>query len=190
VKLFHRSYKHHTDEQLMKQLSANMDGKIVEELHHRYASKLTSFAARMVMNSATAEDLVQEVFIKIIEKPAAFDTGQKFSTWVYTIAHNLCLNTLRNEQNRDRLLTEHYQVQDQFIYHPEMDVKLIKAKMNSIFKDLSDKEKAVFIFRFEHELNLKEIASILSIPEGSVKSCLYYMLKKISDQLTPYTNTN
>lgn len=174
----------------MKLLSVHIDGKVIEELYQRYASKLTSFNARMLTNRATAEDLVQEVFIKIIEKPNAFDTAQKFSTWVFTIAHNLCLNVIRNEQNRDRLLTEHYDVQEQFIQHTTMDVKLIKAKMNIIFKDLSQKEKAVFIFRFEHELNLKEIASILSIPEGSVKSCLYYMLKKISDQLTPFTNTN
>lgn len=189
MKLFHRTYKHHTDEQLMKMLSDYMDGKVIEELHQRYASKLTSYSARMLSNRATAEDLVQEVFIKIIEKPNAFDTSQKFSTWVFTIAHNLCLNAIRNEQNRDRLLNEHYEQGEQFIQHPTMDVKLIKAKMNAIFKELSEKERAVFIFRFEHELNLKEIASILSIPEGSVKSCLYYMLKKISDQLTPYTHT-
>ncbi|MES2778673.1 MAG: sigma-70 family RNA polymerase sigma factor [Bacteroidota bacterium] len=173
----------------MRLLSAHMDGKVIEELHQRYASKLTSFSARMLMNRTVAEDLVQEVFIKIIEKPNAFDTAQKFSTWIFTIAHNLCLNAIRNEQNRDRLLNEHYEVQEQFIQHSTIDVKLIKEKMNMIFKELSEKEKAVFIFRFEHELNLKEIASILSIPEGSVKSCLFYMLKKLSDQLSPLTNT-
>lgn len=190
MKLFHRSYKHHSDEQLMKLLIAHMDGKIIEELHKRYASRLLSFSARMLMNRTAAEDLVQEVFIRIIEKPSAFDTNQKFSTWVFTIANNLCLNTIRNEQNRDRLLTEHYEVQEQFIQHSTMDARLIKQKMNSIFKELSDKEKAVFIFRFEHELSMKEIASILNIPEGSVKSCLYYMLKKLSEQLSPLTHTN
>ncbi len=174
----------------MKLLSVHMDGTVIEELHKRYASKLTSFSARMLTNRTAAEDLVQEVFIKIIEKPHAFDAEQKFSTWVFTIAHNLCLNAIRNEQNRDRLLQEHYEVQEQFTQHSTMDMKLIKSQVNAVFKDFSEKEKAVFIFRFEHELNLKEIASILSIPEGSVKSCIYYMLKKISDQLTPFTNTN
>jgi RNA polymerase sigma-70 factor (ECF subfamily) len=172
----------------MKLLSLEMDGKVLEELYQRYARKLTSFCNRMLSNKEKAGDMVQEVFIKIIEKPNAFDTQQKFSTWIFTVANNLCLNAIRNEQNRQRLLSEHYIIDEQFIQHPTLDVKLIKTKMNIIFKDLSEKEKAVFIFRFEHELNIKEIATILNIPEGSVKSCLYYMLKKISNHLSPYTN--
>lgn len=178
----------HTDEELMKLLLVSMETKVLEELYHRYARKLTSFGLRMLSNREKAEDMVQEVFIKIIEKPAAFNTDLKFSTWIFTIAHNLCLNTLRNEQNRERILSERFEPQESFTHHSSMDAKMIKAKLNVIFKELSDKEKSVFIFRFEHELNLNEIASILNIPEGSVKSCLYYMLKKISHQLSPYTN--
>ena len=127
----------------MKLLSANMDGKVLEELYKRYARKLISFSSRMLANKEKAEDVVQEVFIKIIEKPESFDWNQRFSTWIYTLAHNLCLNTIRNEHNRDRLLEENYDVPESFTQHSTLDMKVIKEQVNAIFKELSEKEKAV-----------------------------------------------
>lgn len=164
------------------------DQKAFALLYDRYCKKLVSFAAKIIASRERAEDIVQEVFIRIIEKPEAFDPSKKFSTWVFTIAHNLCLNTIRNENNREKLLNEHYDRTEAAIQHLSIDEKLVKQKLNSIFRTLNEKERTVFVLRFEHELSIKEIAEIAAIPEGSVKSCLFYMLKKIAVQLQPYKN--
>jgi RNA polymerase sigma-70 factor (ECF subfamily) len=184
--LFKQSLKSQPDEHLMRLVCEFGDQKAFELLYDRYCKKLLSFCTKIVANRERAEDIVQEVFIKIIEKPDAFDQSKKFSTWVFTIANNLCLNTIRNESNREKLLNEHYEQTEAIIQHLTIDEKLVKQKLNTIFKELNEKERTIFVLRFEHELSLKEIAEIAGIPEGSVKSGLFYMLKKIAVQLQPY----
>lgn len=66
------------------------------------------------------------------------------------------------------------------------DLKVLNDRIKSAFSDLTDKEKQVFFLRFEHEKPLKEIAEILEIPEGSVKSCLFYLMKKMATQLKEF----
>jgi RNA polymerase sigma-70 factor (ECF subfamily) len=183
VKLFKSSYKQYSDENLMLLIIKQQDQVAFEQLYNRYARKLTGFCNRMVQSKEQAEDLVHEVFMKIINQPNAFDTELTFSTWVYKVANNLCLNSIRNHQNREKLLELNYSRAQEFTSHNNIDEHKLKIKINELFKELSEKEKAVFVLRFEHECSVKEIANIIAIPEGSVKSCLFYLLKKYSTHL-------
>lgn len=188
--IFKQVHKHQTDEQLMSLVFARGSEQAFEELYNRYYKKLLWFSMRLVGSKEQAEDIVQDTFIKIIDKPAAFNPALKFSTWIYTIVNNACLTNMRNESQRDKLLTENYvPVHITHLKH-SIDVKLIQQKINTLYKDLSSKEQVVFVLRFEQELSIKEIAAIAQIPEGSVKSCLFYLLKKIAQQLKNYQITN
>jgi len=69
-----------------------------------------------------------------------------------------------------------------------LDAKQLKMELASWYKTLNEKERLVFVLRFEHGLPLKEIAEIAGIPEGSVKSCLFYLLKKVSPIAKTYSN--
>lgn len=182
----HEKYSSMTDELLMKQLITDANKQAFTELYDRYAQKLERYCLRMLKADANAEDIVHEIFVKIVEAPKAFDTNQKFSTWIYTIATNLCLNSIRNNQNRDRLLELHYEQNELTTSFHQIDASNLKARINEVFKELTEKEQKVFILRFEHQIPLKEIASILQIPEGSVKSCIFYLLKKLSEKLKPF----
>lgn len=186
MKLFKTSYKNHTDEHLMSLLVQHKDNHAFEQLYDRYARKLTGFCNRMVQSKEVAEDIVHEVFIKIIEQPASFNLQSRFSTWVYTIAHNQCLNTIRNTQNRSRLIDQNYTQAVEYTSHSNIDASNLKGAINTAYKLLNEKEKAVFVLRFEHELSIREIADIITIPEGSVKSCLFYLLKKFDTHLQPF----
>lgn len=167
----------------MALMAQQTDNHAFEQLYDRYARKLTGFCNRMVQSKEVSEDIVHEVFIKIIEQPKSFNAQSKFSTWVYTIAHNLCLNTIRNQQNRSRLMDQNYSQAVEYTSHSTIDVSNLKGAINTAYKLLNEKEKAVFVLRFEHELSIKEIAEIITIPEGSVKSCLFYLLKKFDTHL-------
>lgn len=170
----------------MSLLVQQKDNHAFEQLYDRYARKLTGFCNRMVQSKEVSEDIVHEVFIKIIEQPQSFKIQAKFSTWIYTIAHNLCLNTIRNQQNRSRLMDQNYSQEVTFTSHTSIDATNLKGAINTAYKQLNEKEKAVFVLRFEHELSIKEIAEIITIPEGSVKSCLFYLLKKFDTHLQPF----
>lgn len=161
-----------------------------EHLYERYFDKLTWFAHGFLNDVQKAEDTVQEVFIHIIERPELFDSGKRFSTWIYTITRNACLNTVRNESNRQRLLGQNVrplQATHSEMHH-ESDLRLLQECLDKAYKGLNDKEKSIYTLRFEEELSIKEIAEIHNIPEGSVKSGIYYMLKKLSGHLKEFNH--
>jgi len=179
------SFNHNrdTDEHLMS-LIARGDEKAFSRLYSRYFEKLVWYAFGFTAQMERAKDIVQEVFVKIIERPEAFDNKRKFSTWVYTVTGNACRNALRNEQNRSVLLNEMAAEGDVMVYsHLKTDVKLLQQQINNLLETLSEKERSIYLLRFEQELSIKEIAAILVIPEGSVKSCIYYLLKKLEAHL-------
>lgn len=177
------------DEQLMLLVSKG-ERKAFELLYDRYFDKLVWFAQSFTNDLHKAEDAIQEVFIKIIEAPEQYDRNKKFSTWIYTLAGNACKNLLRNEQNRSRLLEEN---RPQSSSHTDdkqlsLDHKFLQQRIRSAYAGLNEKEKQLFVLRFEHDLSLKEIAAVINIPEGSVKSGIYYLLKKMSHSLKDFTH--
>lgn len=177
-----------SDEELMR-AAANGNRTAFEWLYDRYYNRIVLFCRQLLNNNQTAaEDVAQEVFMVIIHQPELFDSTKKFSTWVYTIAKNKCFNALRNEQHQQQLLHLHYQANAQTEYQPKTDAGKLKQRITQLFKTLTDKEKTLFVLRFEQELSVKEIAELTQIPEGSVKSGLHYLLKKLSTHLTDFTH--
>jgi RNA polymerase sigma-70 factor (ECF subfamily) len=183
----HISLRENTDEQLMV-LICKGDRMAFEILYDRYFNKLVWFAQRFIYDLQQAEDAVQEVFMKIIEKPERFDGEKKFSSWVYTVTGNTCRNILRDTGNRSRILEEQvvHNMQQDTVQQHKLDYTLLRQTIRAAYNGLSEKEKNIFVLRFEQELSLKEIAEIMDIPEGSVKSGIYYLLKKFSTHLKPF----
>ncbi len=180
---FKTEYKDRTDEELMQLITLRGNEKAFEALYDRYHQKLQWFSRRITGNKEQAEDIVQDTFIKLIDKPQAFNPAQKFSTWIYTVVNNASLSAIKNESNRARLIDEHYVQTDSTLMKHQYDASLIRQTINTIYGELNEKEKMVFVLRFEQDLSIKEISGIAQLPEGSVKSCLFYLLKKIDKQL-------
>lgn len=173
-----------SDEQLML-LVGKGNRKAFELLYERYFDKLAWFARTFLNNEQLAEDTVQEIFMKIITNPSHFDIEKRFSTWVYTSVGNSCKNLLRNQKNQERLHNENFHVAA-FENAPNDDKLFLRKHIESILLQLSEKEQRIFKLRFEQDLAIKEIAEILAIPEGSVKSGIYYLLKKMAIQLKEF----
>ncbi len=169
------------------QLVCKGDRSAFEALYDRYFNKLVWYAQRFVNDLQQSQDAVQEVFVKIIEKPQSFDTGRKFSSWIYTVTGNTCRNVLRDAGNRARILEENAGPRQPYASQQHtLDYELLRGSIREAYKELNEKEKNIFVLRFEQELSIKEIADCLGIPEGSVKSGIYYLLKKFSTQLKPF----
>lgn len=156
-----------------------------ELLYERYFSKMVWYANGFMNDMQSAEDIVQEVFIKIIKQPQKFDHNRIFSTWIYTVTANMCKNTLRGI-NQNRKYQDFNQHQNHVQIHHEVDLPQLKKILKEKFESLSEKEKQLFVLRFEQDLSIKKISSIMQIPEGSVKSGLYYLLKKYAHILNYY----
>ncbi|MDL5048921.1 sigma-70 family RNA polymerase sigma factor [Oscillatoria amoena NRMC-F 0135] len=190
--LFNKTYNNFTDEELMGLVGKGVKAAF-NELYSRYDKKLHYFMLKILQYDAEkASDFLHDIFVQIIEKPERFDTTKKFSTWVYTLAKNMCLNELRNSANRARLTTDAGK-QQETMYNPayvaKMDASLFVTELNKICTELSDKEQLIITLRFQQELSIKEIAEIMDCPEGTVKSGIYYLLKRIAKKI-PHFNPN
>ena len=164
--------------------------KAFEALYDRYFKKLVWFARSFVDETQKAEDLVQDVFIKLIEKPDQFDRTKTFSTWIYVVTSNRCKQLLRDEKNRLRIVHENilpYKEKSTGM-NEQSDLKLLKNKIEALYSDCSEKEKNIYTLRFDQGLSIKEISTILGIPEGSVKSGIYYLLKKFAYHLKDFSH--
>ena len=93
--VFKKKYINLSDEQLMARIIKN-DAHAFNEIYNRYSHRLLIFFLRALGgHDEKAQDFLQDVFLKIIEKPYMFSVDKKFSTWIFTIANNLCKNEYR-----------------------------------------------------------------------------------------------
>ncbi|MBK7692691.1 MAG: RNA polymerase sigma factor [Bacteroidetes bacterium] len=166
-----------SDETLMRLLLKG-NKLAFELLYERYFDKMVWYAFGYLNDIPKAEDIVQEVFIKIIQAPEKFDVNKKFSTWIYTITGNRCKNQLRDERNQQLPLTEAIGSNWSVAPQSHVDVNYLRQILDEKFESLSEKEQQIFTLRFSQQLSIREIAAIMNIPEGSVKSGIFYLLKK------------
>jgi RNA polymerase sigma-70 factor (ECF subfamily) len=193
VNLFGSTYKTLSDEELMIRV-ARGDKRAFDMIYTRHSAVLMRYFNRMLWrDKEKAEDFVQDFFMKIIRQPSAFDVQRKFTTWMYSVAHNMCKNEYRKMEIRKPV---EFESVSGFLPGENMEAgKRIdrKAFMNSLSKELDnldEGQRTVFVLRFEENLSIKEIGDILDISEGTVKSRLFYTLRKLSEKLKVYAPEN
>jgi len=166
--------------------------KAFDELYHRYSQRMYHYFYRMLyQNREKAEDFTQDLFLKIVARPEMFDTKRKFSTWIYTVAGNMCKNEYRRNKNRQ---TSMLPEKDEDIPMPSnskgslylpnaIDKELFDQHLLNAINELDEIPRQCFILRYQEELSIKEISAIVDCPEGTVKSRIHYTLKKLSVKL-------
>ena len=186
-----------TDEQLMISLVKEGDLSSFEELLTRYERPLFNYLMRHLGNFHTAQDLFQETFYRIYKHRESFNPALKFSTWAYRIATNLCIDELKkkarelevpledNRMNQETSFRSGDRGINKISSNPSPEGKLIKKNLEEKIKDLikflPEKLKSVFILSEYEELSCREIAKILEIPIGTVKSRLHHSFKKLME---------
>ncbi|HEY4786002.1 MAG TPA: RNA polymerase sigma factor [Bacteroidales bacterium] len=188
---FKRSHSDHTDEQLV-QLMRTGNSEAFNQLYSRYNQRLLYYFYRMLGNSEEkARDFLQDIFIKLIDKADTFDITKRFSTWIFSIAHNMCKNEYRRMEVR---INSAFEALDNVYCEQEdlaedIEVTDLEQFIRDLFEELDDFDeihKTVFILHYREDFSLKEIGQILDISEGTVKSRLFYTRKRLSERLVKY----
>jgi len=150
----------------------------------RYQVRLLNFVNRTIGDRERAEDLVQEVFIRVFRHIHRFDQTKKFSTWIYTIASNLAKNELRNRSRNPLVLfqtikknwdADHRPLQFEDTTARPDDLyrkRYLKDAVDSCVKELPEHHLAVFVLRELEGRSYQEIAEITGCNLGTVKSRL------------------
>jgi RNA polymerase sigma-70 factor (ECF subfamily) len=191
--IFNHKFIDVKDEQLMS-LSKEGNQAAFEVLYDRYKQRLINFFYRMLGgNSDKAQDFLQETFLRVVRNMSCFCEEKNFSSWIFTIAHNLCKNEYRRLEVR-RIIENSEEIEQVGIGAEESN-RNIENRIdyinfqNALFKELNllDSEKfCTFVLRYLENFSIKEISEIMSCSEGTVKSRLFYTTKKIADRLKKF----
>lgn len=178
---YRKNIKDFTDESLMKQIGGG-DRQAFGELYDRYQERLFYYFYRMLGNcEETANDFLQDVFLKIIDKPGLFNPAYSFRKWIFSVAHNMCKNEYRKRETRKTVLQNNFpeDVPEDTQDESEDKMKWIEAAFCER-NGLSEKSRAILVLKYRENFNLDEIAEILELPKGTVKSRLFYARKEFT----------
>jgi len=188
-----------SDVQLMLDVKAG-DEASFELLLHRYRTPLVNFLYRMVRSREQAEDLAQEVFVRVYRAREEYVPSAKFTTWLFRIATNLALNSLRDHRHQkqevsmDAPLTVDAEDGDERPFevadkHPTIEQELVeedrKKMIRHAIEKLPEKQRAAVLLHKYQELDYGEIAKILSCSESALKSLLFRAYETLRVELAP-----
>jgi RNA polymerase sigma-70 factor (ECF subfamily) len=182
------SFKPYSDEELMS-FASKGDKKAFEEIYDRYQLRIKLFFRKALWNDTElAEDLSQELFIKVIKNLKKYDSRRSFKTWLYSMANNMCKNEYRHRDVKERAADELKQATIIRMHKGEnkLDKQIFKEELEKALDDLDYKKRTCFILRFKHDLSISEIAEIEECSEGTIKSRLFYTLKSLAETLQPF----
>jgi RNA polymerase sigma-70 factor (ECF subfamily) len=173
------------------------DGRAFETLFERYGEMIRRYLAHMVDDNATAQDLVQEVFLRVWTRADQWDGRGSFKAWLYRIATNLAFNHLRSTRRRKEQPLEIAGEWDDADENavpawvidtgtPEPEDVLEMAERHNRYRRLvarlSGEKREVLHLVHEMEMSLEDAADELGIPEGTVKSRLYYARQRLAQE--------
>jgi RNA polymerase sigma-70 factor (ECF subfamily) len=182
------------DENTLIEGMARGDQKAFREFVERYKKKVYYLALDMAGNPVDAEDISQEVFLKVFRSFATFRKGAKLGSWLYRVTYNASIDHLRRKGNvpepvGDDVLDSLSQGSTGL---PSMPVKdpaqsaesnQLQDRIARALEKVSPQEKAVFLLRHYDDFMLKDIAAALGLSVGSVKSYLFRAVRKIQKEL-------
>jgi RNA polymerase sigma-70 factor (ECF subfamily) len=191
-----------TDEALMVRLQSG-DRTVFAVLVRRHQTPLYNFALRHLRNQAAAQDIVQDAFLRVIQSAGEFKHSARFSTWLYTITRNLCIDQLRRQAlRRHPSLDEPGKGGDgsegdgptlgERTVDPRADVERtavaveLQERVVSAVEELPEDQREVFLLREVSNLPFKEIADIVGVPENTVKSRMRYALERLQAALSEF----
>jgi RNA polymerase sigma-70 factor (ECF subfamily) len=168
-----------TDADLIARVLSHEDQHAFGELVRRYQSPVRAFLARMIHDSATADDLAQQTFLKVWQKLHTFRSGARFSTWLFAIA----FNELRSDRRRKKeLLMEDTDMAEMEEAAMETNTSL-RMDLNEALKSLHSAERAAIVLCCQNGLSHEEAAQVLDCPLGTVKTNILRGKEKLKRRL-------
>lgn len=194
-----------SDEELMLRY-ADGESRAFEILMKRHEKPIYNFILRSVRRQELAEELVQEVFLRVIRSSANYKQSAKFTTWLYTIARNICIDRARKKKNRgnEYSLDEHIGGQDgegaSYVdmlvddtaqsSHMSYERQVFLSRLKGALEQLPDDQREVFLLKEVSGLKFREIAEVVGAPVPTVKSRMRYALASLRGHMAEYQNAN
>ena len=140
-------------------------------LYSRYAGKVYSKCISMLKDENLAQDATQDIFVKVYTNLAKFSEKSKFSTWLYSITYNYCIDFLRRKKKEKNLFTGEMDTPPDIVEEVE-DKELLQIelkKLKVVLGKIPVGDKAILMMKYQEEMSIKEIAAALEKTESAIK---------------------
>lgn len=176
-----------TDEQLMQQAAAGSNTAF-EELYRRYARRLKGFFfLQLGGDEELAADATHDVFLRAYEARSRYQEGRQVDTWLFTIAYNICRNHYRSNAYEAQFLAN---LDAEPVTNQQIEVQLDQAALDEalaqVLAELPAPLHQIFSLHYQEELTIPQIAEIVGVPEGTIKSRLHKTMNIIRKKLKQY----
>jgi RNA polymerase sigma-70 factor, ECF subfamily len=172
------------------------DSEAFERLFSRHTRAMVNFAYRFVRNREVAEEMAQEVFLRVYESAAGYEPQAKFTTWLYRVATNVCLNEVRKpyfQALRQSLPAAPRDDRETASFEPKIDDapnwnlerQAISHAIKEALEQIPLKQRVAFILNKYQELSYAEVAEIMKISEKAVKSLIHRAKETLAEKLKP-----
>lgn len=173
------------------------DREAFRELYERYADSVARFAANFLGSAARGEEIAQEVFLQLYRARERYEPRARFSTYLYTIAQNLCRNEVRRPEHRAGAEAARSAADDPSFDPPDDTGALpggealassdeLTRRLRQLLAELPEAQRAALILSRSQELRYQEIAEILSCSEQAVKSLIFRATRRLKEGLKEY----
>jgi RNA polymerase sigma-70 factor (ECF subfamily) len=163
-----------SDEDLMAAVASG-DETALATLIDRYAASVHAYLLRHSGNREDADDLLQETWVRVARSAGSFDTARRFRSWIYGIATNLARDLFRRRMTRERAL------RDLAAHPPEASSadSVDHGELRERIAELPENMRAVLLLRYYEGMSEAEMAEILDVPRGTIKSRLHAALRRL-----------
>jgi RNA polymerase sigma-70 factor, ECF subfamily len=174
------------------------DMQAFEALVERYKQPVTSFTLRIVNDPVEAEDLAQHVFVQVFKSARRYQPSARFSTWLFTIARNLCLNEIRRRTRHPALSLEAIETTEDGAPNASVpdtrrlepgDAVLrleLERKVEAAVASLPEKQRTAVLLFTRDELSYEDIAEVLGCSLSATKSLIHRARETLKARLKPY----
>ena len=166
-------YRSLTEEELVKTIIETKNTLLFGIIYDRYADKIYTKCAGFSRSDDEAADLTQDVFLMIFVKMGGFKGDSKFSSWVYALTYNFCVNYVN--RNKERKMSEKSDKLDAAEANLSINVedrslfRLRTDKLKRVLEHIAPEDKAILLLKYQDDVPVKELCTILNIGESAVK---------------------
>lgn len=177
-------YNELTDEELVMQIAKSNNTTMFGVLYDRYEHLVYNKCYGFVRSVDEAKDLTQDVFLHVFVKLATFKGNSKFSTWLYSVTYNFCVNYLNRDKER-KMSSNSKQVEEEYGLAIEIsDHSLYQMKVDKLEKALvliPPEDRMILQMKYQDDVSIKELQEVLTLSESAVKMRISRAKTKIAE---------
>ncbi|MBX2816956.1 MAG: sigma-70 family RNA polymerase sigma factor [Saprospiraceae bacterium] len=161
-----------SDDELVSLYLETQRGYYFDLLYNRYAGKVYGKCVSLLKNESDATDATQEIFVKILLKMSTFTGKSKFSTWIYSVTYNYCIDTIRKQKKGRHISSKPPEDIPDHEVEEVSDAEILEIQINQlkvVLDQINENDKIILLMKYQDGMSIQDIAAALSLSESAVK---------------------